>query len=264
MFLARSAFEREPREIILDRFKISAIAFGCIFAAAVTGMALGPVLASHIDERTQTLVNTATSLVVGLTAFTIGLLIAGAKSAFDFGASELRAISARFLLLDGFLLEYGIAAKAARGSLRRAILEALRILQSTEKIEMTAEFGMADVFTAIHSLAPHNEKEIWLKSSALSLCTEIALSHLQAFVNLSNEMEPLLLIALVVWLASIFLSFGLFAPHNLVAIATLLIAVLLMTSAIYMTLELYSMPILSFARLRSKPLQVAIDQIAST
>lgn len=253
----------ESRDVVLDRFRISAIVFGCIFGAAATGMLLGPILATHFDVGTQSLVNTATGLIVGLTAITIGLLIAGAKNAFDFGATELKAISARFLLLDGFLVQYGVATSAARESLRGAITEALRLLRSTKKVEVTAEFGMAGVFAAILSLTPQNEKEAWLKSSALSLCTEIAISHLNAFMNLSSELEPLLLIALVTWLSSIFLSFGLFAPHNLVAVITLLMTALLMTSAVFLTLELYAMPILTFAHLRTKPLQMTLDQIAN-
>jgi hypothetical protein len=59
------------------------------------------------------------------------------------------------------------------------------------------------------------------------------------------------------WLTITFISFGLFAPRNAVAIFTLFVCATAVSGAIFLTLELYS-PLNGLIRISSEPLRNAI------
>jgi hypothetical protein len=65
----------------------------------------------------------------------------------------------------------------------------------------------------------------------------------------------------VFWLTLLFLSFGLFAPHNATAILTLFLCALAVAGAIEMTQELNT-PFQGIIRISSKPMKDALDQIS--
>ena len=245
---------------------VTVTAFTCILGATAAGVALSHVLSNgHPSSETEGIVSTAGSLIISLTAFTIGFLIAGAKSSFDFSANELKALAAKMILLNGILFEYGPPADVAREQLRQALIKTISLisLPPPSANEVLGDLRMGALLDTILCLTPDNEKQSWLRTSALSFCNDVTSSLSMAYVNLGTEIEPLLLIALIFWLSSIFLGFGFLAPLNPIALGALLVAALAMTSAINLTLQLYEMPFQVFARIRIKPLQMALDQIAT-
>jgi hypothetical protein len=62
---------------------------------------------------------------------------------------------------------------------------------------------------------------------------------------------------MVFWLVAVFISFGLFAPRNATAIASLFAAALAVSGAILMILEMY-MPFSGFMQISSAPLRSAL------
>jgi hypothetical protein len=69
-----------------------------------------------------------------------------------------------------------------------------------------------------------------------------------------------LLAVLVFWLATIFSSFGLFAPRNATAIATLFVCALSVSGAIFLILEMYS-PFAGLMQISSAPLRNALAHL---
>jgi hypothetical protein len=69
-----------------------------------------------------------------------------------------------------------------------------------------------------------------------------------------------LLAVLVFWLAIIFTSFGLFAPRNATAIASLFVCVLSVSGAIFLILEMYS-PFEGLMQISSAPLRNALAHL---
>jgi hypothetical protein len=70
-----------------------------------------------------------------------------------------------------------------------------------------------------------------------------------------------LLVLVVFWLSLLFLSFGLFAPHNATAILALFLCALAVAGAIEMTLEL-NVPFRGIIQISSKPMKDALDEIS--
>jgi hypothetical protein len=71
---------------------------------------------------------------------------------------------------------------------------------------------------------------------------------------------PLLLLVMF-WFIVIFVSFGLFAPHNMTAIAMIFLCAVGIGTAIRMTTELQT-PFGGLIRISSKPLTQALDVIS--
>jgi hypothetical protein len=70
---------------------------------------------------------------------------------------------------------------------------------------------------------------------------------------------PVLLVV-VFWLAIIFISFGLFAPRNPTAIATLFFCAVSVSGAIFLILEMYT-PFQGLLQLSSAPLRSALAHL---
>jgi len=249
----------------MSRFGTTVAVFVCILGATAVGIVLSHVFSNgHHSSETEAIVSAAGGVVSSLTAFTIGFLISGAKATFDVSANELKALAAKTILLDGILVEYGSPADAVRDSLRQALVKTINLisLPPTTGSKAIGDLRMSVLLDTILCLTPENERQSWLRASALSFCSDMTASLSMAYVNLGTEIEPLLLIALIFWLSSIFLGFGFLVPLNPIALGGLLVAALAMTSAINLTLRLYEMPFEVFARIRIKPLRMALDQIA--
>jgi hypothetical protein len=69
-----------------------------------------------------------------------------------------------------------------------------------------------------------------------------------------------LLIALVLWLTTIFISFGLFAPFNATVVSSLFVAALSVSYAIFLILEMYT-PYTGLVQISSEPLRAAIAEL---
>ena len=61
-------------------------------------------------------------------------------------------------------------------------------------------------------------------------------------------------------MTAIFISWGLFAPYNATVVATLLVAALSVSSAIFLILEMYS-PYSGLIQVSSVPLRAALAQL---
>jgi len=69
-----------------------------------------------------------------------------------------------------------------------------------------------------------------------------------------------LLVVLVLWLAAIFISFGLFAPFNGTVVASLFVSALSVSGAIFLILEMYT-PYAGVIQLSSAPLRAALAHL---
>jgi hypothetical protein len=69
-----------------------------------------------------------------------------------------------------------------------------------------------------------------------------------------------MLVVLIFWLTALFISFGLFAPRNTTVYATLLVAAISVSFAIFLILELYS-PYAGVIRISDAPLRSALAHL---
>jgi hypothetical protein len=81
------------------------------------------------------------------------------------------------------------------------------------------------------------------------------------FLKTERQAIPiLLLVVLAIWVAAIYVSFGLFAPPNATVVVTLALSALAVCSAIFIILEMYT-PFRGILRISPRPILDALAQM---
>jgi len=244
---------------------ISLIAFLCIFGSAIAGMNIKNRLPEHhLTGDSLEIIKAARSVVVGLAALTLGLLIATAKTSFDGKETEMKESTARMIVLDRLLLKDGNASEKARASLRRVVVKGIELIELTSKEGLDPKKsggeGIDAMMGQLMELPEQNASQTWVKNTALTLGNEIAVSRWKIYQSACRTISPLFLSVLVFWLMTIFFSLGLVSPLNLSVLSALFTAAISMTGAILLTLEL-DQPYGGLIQLTTEPLKMALQQL---
>jgi hypothetical protein len=249
----------------MNSIAIRLIVFACVFGGALFGMFLRGVLPEHqLSADSKDTVRIGMSLIGTLTALVLGLLIASAKSYYDNQSSELTEMSAKVVLLDRVLAHYGPETKEDRDLLRSAVARMLEGLwpenpgQHPQMLPTAA--GGEIIYDKIQELSPRNDTQRSLQAQALSMGIDIGKMRWMMFEQAGSFVSIPLLAVLVFWLATIFTSFGLFAPRNATALATLFVCALSVSGAIFLILEMYS-PFQGLMQISSDPLRNALAHL---
>jgi len=243
---------------------ISLTALALVFLSAIAGLCLRHYLpAHHLSEETKTIVKAARSVVVGLAALTLGLLIATAKGSFDTKEAELKSGSSKMIVLNRLLLNFGDQSRPARDALKMVAENGVKVLEITSAHGRNADIlrgeGIDVLQKRLLELPEDRPGYPWIKNTALGLGNEIAISRWKIYQNSSATVAPLFIVILIFWLMAIFFSLGLIAPFNIVAVTALLMAAISMTGAILLTLEL-DQPYGGLVQMSTEPLLMAIEQ----
>jgi hypothetical protein len=95
---------------------MSWIAFACILGGALFGMLLRNIVPEHhLSADTKEVVRLGTGVIGLIAAVVLGLLIGSAKSAYDTQSTQIKQLTANFILLDLILAQYGPEAHTASG-----------------------------------------------------------------------------------------------------------------------------------------------------
>jgi hypothetical protein len=223
---------------------ISLIVLLVMLAGAFAGwVARQHLPAHHLSGETQSLVSVSMAVVATLSALVLGLLISNANSSFTAVGGQVTAMSAQILRLDQILGRYGPETVPARELLRRyAELKTVDLFpdnpanvrlsnQSTYELLQQLEDAMLAV-------KPASARDQWWLEQAATLAGKIGDSRWLLAQQVGQGTPKEFLALLVFWLALLFASFGLFAPHNLVSAATLTLCAVAVAGAIGMILEL--------------------------
>jgi hypothetical protein len=244
---------------------ISAIVFACVFGGTVLGMYMPTVLPEHhLNDRSKDVIKLGMGLVATLSALVLGLLISSAKNSFDAQSTELTQSSAQVVLLDRILAHYGPETEKARDMLRTAVVGSIDRMWSKKrftKFEPPAR-GNELLLELIQNLTPTDDNQRALKAQALNIAFAVGETRWLQYAQMNNSIPAPILLILVGWLTALFFSFGLFAPRNITVIASLLIAALSVSAAIFLIVELYS-PYGGFIEVSSAPLRAALNQLGN-
>ncbi|WP_035358545.1 DUF4239 domain-containing protein [Edaphobacter aggregans] len=249
----------------MSSLEVSSIAFVCVFGGSLLGLALRTVLPEHHrSAETKDAVKVGMSLVATMAALVLGLLVASAKSAYDQQRNEMTDLSSKIALLDRVLAHYGTETKEARDLLRNV---ATRILDQTwskdstghSRLESPAAGGEV-LYDKVQALTPRDETERSLKAQALTILLGIGQTRWLMYEQTTEPISVPLLIVLILWLTTVFISFGLLAPANLTVTASYFAAALAVASAILLIMEMYS-PYVGLLHISSATLRAAIAQL---
>ena len=244
---------------------IGLIVFVCIFGASLLGIFLRPLLSQHhLSGDTKDSVKLGMGLVGTMAALILGLLVAAAKSAYDTEKNEVIQMAAKIAFLDRSLASYGLESAESRALLRRTVEGALSRMWPDEpshnsQLDPTVS-GAEELHKAIHKLSPQNDLQRSVKAQAVGVVSELGQLRWLLFEQSGSSISKPLLVVVILWLAIIFLSWGLFAPPNFIAIAALLLAAVSVSGAIFLILEL-DQPFDGLIRIPSAPMRSALAHL---
>ena len=241
---------------------ISLIVLVCVFGGALVGIFLRAILPEHhLSKESKDIVKLGMGLVGTMAALVLGLLVASAKGSYDAQSTELTQMSANIALLDRALALYGPETKEIRNLLRSAVARTLDQMWSKDASRLGPPSAGGEVFyEEIQRLTPKNETQRSLQNGALTIAVDLGKTRWLMYEQATTSASMPLLIALVLWLTAIFISFGLFAPFNATVVSSLFVAALSVSCAIFLILEMYT-PYTGIVEISSGPLRAAITQL---
>ena len=247
----------------MSSITISLIVLACVFGGALFGFLLHAVLPQHhLTSDTKDIVKLGMGLVGTMAALVLGLLVASAKGNYDAQSAELTQMSANVALLDRVLARYGPEAKEMRAFLRAAVIRALDQIwpkPGTTQLPPTAAGGEV-FYEKIQGLSPENDVQRSLQSQATSIAVDIGKTRWLMYEQATSSVSLPLLVVLVLWLSVIFVSFGLFAPFNAIAVSSLFVSAVAVSGAIFLILEMYS-PYTGLIQISDAPLRAVIANL---
>ena len=250
----------------MNSFLAAAVVFACLFGAVLLGMGLRRLLPEHhLSDDTKDTVKLAMGLVATMAALLLGLLVSSAKGAYDAERTQVIQMAAKVTFLDRTLADYGPEAADIRAQLRTLVEEAVRRMWPEEKnipprLTPNTQAGDA-VYFAIQRLSPRDDLQRGLKAQAATLAVEAGQLRTLLIAQSVPSISRLLLVVMVSWLVVIFLSFSLFAPPNATATLALVVAVLAVSGAIFLILEL-DQPFGGLIQISSEPILNVLSHLA--
>ena len=241
---------------------VGIIAFASIFGSSLLGMRLNRVVPDqHLNAETKEVVRLGMGLIATMTALLLGLLVATAKGSYDTQRNDVILIAGRVAFLDRVLSIYGPEAAGTRQVLRRVVEGAIPQMwpEKAGRMEPAVPEGK-ELYASIETLSPKDDVQKSLKARALETVVELGKTRMLLAAREEPSVVTPLLIAVIVWLSIIFLSFALFAPSNKIIVITMLIVALSVSSAIFLIVELDG-PFDGVIQVSSAPMRHLLDQV---
>jgi hypothetical protein len=243
---------------------LSCIILLCISGGIALGMSLRNALAEHhLSADAKDVVRLGAGLIGTLAALVLGLLIATAKSSYDTQSTQIREMTANFILLDNLMAEYGPETGGARDLLRRGVgvlVERIWREGNSDLVKATPfEVSAASeaFYVKLLALSPQNDSQRFLQTRAIQIGIDIAQTRLRLYARANNSIPMPFLVVLSFWLTFIFASFSLFSRPSAIVVGSLFIFALSAAGAIYLILDL-GQPFAGLMQISSAPLRNAL------
>jgi hypothetical protein len=242
---------------------IQAVLFGC----AILGLFLGGRLPSHhLSSETKTVVSTCMAVVGTMSALVISLLISNGNAAFTARTENVTQLASDITQLNVLLERYGPETTRARDALQRYAAMKFEDLFPSKpdhrpNIDNPATRKvLEEAQDLILALRPRDDRQHWLAGQAMQLTVDLAGARERLSLQSVASVPLPFLGAVVLWLAVLFASFGLFAPRNVTAIAAMFCCAFAISAAIKLVLDMNT-PIERRVRLSPPPIHITSDPL---
>jgi hypothetical protein len=233
----------------------ASLVFVLLLAFAGIGVMLRPFLPEeHKAHETVQLVTLVIGMLVTFASLVLGLLTASAKSSFDTVGNDLRDYASELIQLDQQLRDYGRDADDTRALLRAYTAAVIAstwpaeprppgnyypIEPASNQLESVHLGQMLDsAGREIRHLAPQDEYHHRLADDILASFNQLGRERWKVIEEARAAISLPFFVTLTFWLIVIFLSFGLVAPRNALALVTILLGALSIASAVYVIVDL--------------------------
>jgi hypothetical protein len=114
------------------------------------------------------------------------------------------------------------------------------------------------LYDKIAELTPHSDTQRELKAQAESILVNFGQTRLLLYAQNGTSISTPFLVVVVFWLTTLFVGFGLFAPHNGTAVVTLLVAAISVAGALFLIMGL-DHPFSGLIQISSAPMRNAVS-----
>jgi len=246
---------------------IALICSGCIFGGALLGLWLRTLLPEHhLRDESKDAVKVGAGIIATMAALVLGLLISSAKSSFDATGVLVTQGSAKIVLLDRVLAQYGPETKEAREQLRSFVTAGIEMIWPEEKSELSGltaferAKGIEFLQEKLRELTPRNDTQRLLLSQAQQISGDLLYFRWLSIEQAQSELPMPFFVVLLFWLTMLYVSFGLFAPRNATVITALFLGAVSVSAAIFLILEM-NRPLAGMIKVSSGPLRKALEHL---
>lgn len=198
------------------------------------------------------------NILVVMTSLALGLMLNSAKNTFETDNRNIHALATDLILLDRTLKALGPPADETR----RAIAEYVRVSLREPNIvveDPEAEAALDAGGASLRAMRPSDEQQIALWNDARQLYRQVVRDRWITVDESGGTIPSPLTAMLIIWLVTIFASFGYQAPRNGAVAASFVLVALLMSAALYLILEMDE-PISGLITISKAPFEKALQQ----
>ncbi|WP_144144271.1 DUF4239 domain-containing protein [Paraburkholderia sp. BCC1884] len=256
------------------------LVFALLLAATGVGVWVRPLLPEeHKAHETVQLIQLVIGMLVTFAALVLGLMTASAKSSFDTASTDLRTYASDLIEFDTTLRQYGSETDAARKLLRVYTAAAIASTWPSEPVpsgDYPKDIGSPDdtqklenvrlgdmlnmVGKELRQLVAHSPLQQRALDDALTQFQRVVDARWKLIEEAHSTISQPFFKTLTFWLCVIFLSFGLIAPRNALAMVTISLGAVSIASAIYVMVDLDT-PFTGPIVISSVPMRDALDHL---
>ncbi len=251
----------------MNSLTIGIICAACIFGGVLLGLWMQRFLPKHhLSKESQDTIKLAAGMIATMAALVLGLLVSSSKSSFDAMDTGIAQLGTKIILLDYALADYGPEARETRELLRQSTAAAIERIWGDKKSApgglraAESSRGQITLQGKLRELTPKTAAQQAALAQATQISSDVLQTRLFLIEAQQSSLPPVLLALLILWLAMLFISFGLFAPRNVTVFVVLFICALTVSSAVFLILEM-SHPLDGFIRVSDAALLKALELI---
>jgi hypothetical protein len=225
----------------------------------------GVIPENHLTPDTRDLIKLGVGLIGTMSALVLGLLVASTKGSYDTKRTELAQMAGNAILLDRVLAHYGTETADIRSALRSGLASMVGSSGESSHLEQLAQaapLAREVIFDKIQNLVPRTDAQRSLQGQAQSFAINLGQTRWLLFAQSGTSISTPFLLIVVFWLTVLYLSFGLFAPRNATAFATLFICAVSVAGAMFLILDL-DHPFTGLMRIPDSPLRNALSVLGN-
>jgi hypothetical protein len=249
----------------MNQYLVASAFFLCLTGAGYGALFISERFPPHYrHDDTHSVVRLAANIFVVTTSLVLGLLLNSAKNTFEAVDQNVHAFATDLILFDRSLRQYGSEADDVR---RRLVVYVRQAIAGTWPSEgppllndRQAEQRLDEVGAALAAIRPVDPVRAELWRQAETNFQNVVKRRWVLIEESEGSIPPAFLAMLTAWLVLIFGSFGYRAPRNGLVLFTLAGAAFLITTAIYLVLDM-DIPFSGPIQVSPAPLLRAAEQI---
>lgn len=225
-------------EVALTELLIAVATFLCLTVAAYAGAAWSVRLAVQgLPQGTHEILGQTANIFLVTTSVVLGLMLNSAKTTFETNDRNIHAMATELILLDRAVRGLGPDGDETDRRLMDYLQSALKqphILEANPEAEVVLDAAGA----SLRSIRTSDEQVLARWNDARQLFRQVVRLRWVSLDAARGAIPTPLVVTLIGWLALIFASLGFRAPRHSIVTTALVVAALLLSSALYLILEM--------------------------